>query len=182
MPKGKALGGSPTKYRQKSLFDHFSSTPTASRSRPSKQTQAKQEPTSSESDSGPQVRVHPRKPVRSKRTPGQYSDDSDTRGIKFEIGPSSSGSIDADGIPSPSRQGPLSQRALLVQSDSDELSDIVVGTEKGKGKQKDVGDYDSDLEAVPAKRKRRLIKGERPTSEERDDILDGIDEDSELKF
>lgn len=49
---------------------------------------------------------------------------------------------------------------------------------KGKGRQSFTEELESDLELAPRTRKRRILRGTRPSSDESDNILDGVDKNS----
>ncbi|KAH8117556.1 hypothetical protein DFH11DRAFT_1575762 [Phellopilus nigrolimitatus] len=185
----------PTKYRQLSLFDQLPSSPpheaqTSSRkplkkvkTKPSKRVQIN-------SDSEVET-VSPIRPSLLRKSPlanlGEESDSSDVGKIKFERQssplPSDTGrNSDSDNLPEAglSTQTRHSKLRRVVDSDAEkDFSDVeIVSKPVGrrlKRKQGQIHDSDSDL---PDKRKKRLVKGTRPSSgEENDDVLDGIDEE-----
>ncbi|THH07442.1 hypothetical protein EW145_g3378 [Phellinidium pouzarii] len=194
--------GSPGKYWQQSLLDIFSSS-----SPPAPKTSLKSakygkgkpkycEQPSTSHDSDVEL-MSPIRPARDFKKQiigtGGESDSSDAGRIKFEAQSSSrsdtGGNLESDEVPYPvsSAQSRLAKRSRILESDaekSDEdwnLESKVVKRQSSKRKQQQVQESGSESELVPEKRKRRLVKGERPSTEEADDVLDGIDEETKKK-
>ena len=197
MPRKQKTASSPAKYRQSSLLDMFSSSPSILKR--SSKGKGKRLPTDELSTDSDVVEVTcPPSKKKQRRTLSRFvkesesegSDSSDVGRYKFEERTSSVHSVEEEGKEGdagPSTQVRRAKRRRLLASDSDEklVSDDEDADNRGVGlirprssrsKKGQVIDSDSDVQPKVLT-KRRLVKGVRPPSDE-EDILDGIQKDS----
>ncbi|KAI5122946.1 hypothetical protein M0805_006827 [Coniferiporia weirii] len=203
MPKKsqpKRSRGSPVRYRQLSLLDHFPSSSPPSAPKTTLKLKTKPQRVQPESDISRNSRAGVKTSVQKSRqhkrsltiSSGEESNSSDAARIKFEARSSTSqsnagGSSDLEDItePGPSSQNRPSKRRRVVNSEgeSDEESIIEFKSSRRplKRTQQSITVHDSESDSdskAPKRTKGRLVKGTRPSpDEEADDVLDGIDKE-----